>query len=62
MSCRVSCVQQARGVFGLHNERLYMLEFGYLERLDRHSALRRPGGNLRRLIVCLYLYYSLHNI
>ena len=45
-----------------HNERLYMLEFGYLERLDHHSALRRPGGNFKRLIVCLYLYYSLHNI
>ena len=41
-----------------HNERLYMLEFGYLERLDHHSALRRPGGNLRRLIMFIYLYYS----
>jgi hypothetical protein len=38
MSCRVSCVQQARGVFGLHNERLHMLEFGYLEQLDDHLA------------------------
>jgi len=38
MSYRVSCVQQAPGFSGLHNERLHMLEFGYLERLDDHSA------------------------
>lgn len=42
MSCRVSCVQQARGVFGLRNERLHMLEFGYLERLDDHLACEGP--------------------